>query len=118
MLSARHKGDKKLQSSFWLVENSVLNQKGDRKPTVLANATTKLGRPPRAEGQHGGKHAMTEGSRTQGEILFEQYLESQGLPFEFEKKHAGKSKRPDYTVEWKGHTVIFDVKDFQPQRSY
>lgn len=57
---------------------------------------------------------MTEASRTRGEILFEQYLVSQSLPFEFEKEHAGKSKRPDYTIDWKGQTVVFDVKDFDP----
>jgi hypothetical protein len=57
---------------------------------------------------------MTEGLRTKGEILFEQYLGSQGLPFEFEKEHAGKSRRPDYTITWEGQTVLFDVKDFDP----
>src|SRR2546428_9005665 len=56
------------------------------------------------------KKAMAD-SHTHGEILFEQYLESQGLPFEFEKEHAGRSKRPDYTIEWDGKTIIFDVKD-------
>ncbi len=57
---------------------------------------------------------MTGALRTKGEVLFEQYLESQRLPFEFEKEHAGKSKRPDYTIEWEGQTVVFDVKDFDP----
>lgn len=58
----------------------------------------------------------TSGTRTAGEILFEQYLESQRLPFEFEKEHAGKTKRPDYTVEWNGQSVILDVKDFETQQ--
>ena len=57
---------------------------------------------------------MAEPEKTKGEILFEQYLESQGLRFEFEREHAGKSKRPDYTIEWEGETLIFDVKDFDP----
>ena len=57
---------------------------------------------------------MTEGLRTRGEVLFEQYLQSQDLPFEFEKEHAGKSKRPDYTIQWKGEALVFDVKDFDP----
>jgi hypothetical protein len=57
---------------------------------------------------------MAAAPKTQGEILFEQYLESQGMSFEFEKEHAGKSKRPDYTIDWKGQTVVFDVKDFDP----
>jgi hypothetical protein len=57
---------------------------------------------------------MSEPTRTQGEILFERYLTTQHLPFEFEKEHAGKSKRPDYTIEWNGNTVVLDVKDFDP----
>jgi hypothetical protein len=57
---------------------------------------------------------MNEIPRTQGEILFEQYLASQCLAFEFEKEHAGKSKRPDYTIAWHGQTIVFDVKDFDP----
>jgi hypothetical protein len=61
---------------------------------------------------------MTDAPRTKGEILFERYLESQGLPFEFEKEHAGKSKRPDYTIEWDGQTVVFDVKDFDPPETF
>jgi len=44
VLSARYKRDKVLQSSFWLVENSVLKKKGERKPTVLVGASGKLGR--------------------------------------------------------------------------
>ena len=55
---------------------------------------------------------MNQALRTSGEILFEQYLESQSLPFEFEKEHAGKRKRPDYTIAWNGSPIIFDVKDF------
>lgn len=61
---------------------------------------------------------MTQVSRTVGEILFEQYLASLSLPFEFEKEHAGKNKRPDYTIEWKGQTVVFDVKDFNPPEKF
>ena len=57
---------------------------------------------------------MTDIGRTAGETLFERYLQSQRLPFDFEKEHAGKSKRPDYTIEWEGRTVVFDVKDFDP----
>jgi hypothetical protein len=52
--------------------------------------------------------------RTRGEILLEQYLSSQGLAFEFEKEHVGKSKRPDYTIAWRGSTIVLDVKDFDP----
>jgi hypothetical protein len=56
----------------------------------------------------------TDFTRTQGEVVFEKYFDSQRLPFEFEKEHAGKSKRPDYTIEWEGRTIVFDVKDFDP----
>jgi hypothetical protein len=61
---------------------------------------------------------MGELTRTQGENLFERYLAAQHLPFEFEKEHAGKSKRPDYTIEWNGQTVVFDVKDFDPPKEF
>lgn len=61
---------------------------------------------------------MPESQKTPGEIVFERYLNSQSIAFEFEKPHAGKSKRPDYTIEWDGHTVVFDVKDFDPPKSF
>jgi hypothetical protein len=51
--------------------------------------------------------------RTEGEVLFEQYLATQQLAFEFEKEHAGKSKKPDYAIEWKSRPVLLDVKDFE-----
>jgi hypothetical protein len=44
VLTARYKRDKKLQSSFWLVENSVLKNRGERKPKVLVGQSGKLGR--------------------------------------------------------------------------
>jgi hypothetical protein len=56
--------------------------------------------------------------RTPGEIVFEKYLDSQQITFEFEKEHAGKSQRPDYTIEWEGKTVVFDVKDFDPRKNF
>jgi hypothetical protein len=58
--------------------------------------------------------AMAESRRTKGEIVFEDYLNFQGIPFDFEKEHPGKSKRPDYAIEWEGKTIVFDVKDFDP----
>lgn len=57
--------------------------------------------------------SATEAARTEGEKLFEQYLASQGLPFEFEAKYAGKSTVPDYGIEWNGKRHFFDVKDFE-----
>ena len=56
--------------------------------------------------------------RTPGEILFEQYLSAQHLPFEFEKEPAGKNKRPDYTIQWNEQPIIFDVKDFDPPEKF
>ncbi len=57
---------------------------------------------------------MAESPRTKGEIVFEDYLNFQGIPFGFEKEHPGKTKRPDYTIEWGGKTIVLDVKDFDP----
>ncbi len=51
-------------------------------------------------------------ARTEGEQLFEQYLKSLDLSFEFEKQYSGKSARPDYTVNWNGIPHLFDIKDF------
>jgi hypothetical protein len=55
---------------------------------------------------------MSDSSRTEGEKLFELYLASQNLTFDFEKEHPGKKKRPDYSLEWKGQPIVTDVKDF------
>jgi hypothetical protein len=65
---------------------------------------------------------MPESPRTVGERIFEKYLNTRTIPFEFEKEHPGKSNRPDYTIEWEGRPVVFDVKDFDapngpPKRS-
>jgi hypothetical protein len=58
-----------------------------------------------------GETARAE-PRTKGEWLFEQYLQTQGIPnFEYEKEHLGKRKRPDYTVTL-DREYLFDVKDF------
>jgi hypothetical protein len=56
--------------------------------------------------------------RTPGEVAFEKYLDSHHIKFEFEKEHPGKSKRPDYTIEWEGKTIVFDVKDFDPPKIF
>jgi hypothetical protein len=61
---------------------------------------------------------MPESPRTPGEIVFEQYLKCQSISFEFEKEHRGKSKRPDYTIEWGSKPVVLDVKDFDPPDSF
>lgn len=51
--------------------------------------------------------------RTKGEALFEEYLVSRGLQFDFEPVIPGKRKRPDYFVKLEDLTVVFEVKDFQ-----
>jgi hypothetical protein len=61
---------------------------------------------------------MSDSSRTPGEVVFEKYLDSQNISFEFEKEHPGKSRRPDYTIEWGGKIIVFDVKDFDPPKSF
>jgi hypothetical protein len=47
-----------------------------------------------------GQTTVTLGNvtRTAGEVVFEQYLGSRRLPFQFERLHTGKSKAPDYTI--------------------
>jgi len=52
--------------------------------------------------------------KTTSEELFERYLESQGLGFEFERQYEGKSRRPDYTVAIGGKEYLFEVKEFEP----
>lgn len=52
-------------------------------------------------------------TKTEGEKLFERYLTSQGLSFEFEKEYQGKAKRPDYAIRWEDSPVLIDVKDFE-----
>ena len=52
--------------------------------------------------------------KTTSEGLFEQYLASQGLAFEFEKQFEGKSRHPDYTVVIEGKDYLFEVKEFAP----
>jgi hypothetical protein len=54
------------------------------------------------------------GQRTISEELFERYLESQGLTFEFERPYEGRSRRPDYTVTIAGKDYLFEVKEFEP----
>src|SRR5882724_5256108 len=61
---------------------------------------------------------MSKSPRTQGELLFERYLNSRNISFEFEKEHAGKSRQPDYTIEWEGQTIVLDVKDFDPPKTF
>jgi hypothetical protein len=52
--------------------------------------------------------------KTASEQLFEQYLDSQPLPFVFEQQYRGKSKLPDYSVEIHQTKYLFEVKQFEP----
>jgi hypothetical protein len=56
---------------------------------------------------------VVETERTQGERQFEQYLRLQSLPIEHEKQHPGKSKNPDYCIQWRGQPVMFEIKDIE-----
>ena len=59
---------------------------------------------------------MFSNARTPGELLFEEYLRSQGLTdFEYEKERPGKQRRPDYSVTIEHREYLFDVKDFEPE---
>lgn len=51
------------------------------------------------------------------ESLFEDYLRSQSLAFEFEKPYPGKTKLVDYTVPVNGRDFLFEVKQFE-QKNY
>ena len=53
---------------------------------------------------------------TEGEILFQKYLISQGHAglFEFEQPCPGKKRVVDYTLTHAGKKCLFDVKDFAP----
>jgi hypothetical protein len=50
---------------------------------------------------------------TDGELLFQDYLDAMRYQYEFEKEFPGKKKRPDYTISLNG-VSLFDVKDFEP----
>jgi hypothetical protein len=51
---------------------------------------------------------------TDGELLFQAYLDGMHYSYEFEKQFPGKNKRPDYTIVHAGREILFDVKDFDP----
>src|SRR5580765_8447244 len=50
---------------------------------------------------------------TEGELLFQNYLNAMHYTYEFEKVFPGKNKRPDYTVTRNEAQFLFDVKDFE-----
>ncbi len=51
--------------------------------------------------------------KTVSEFLFEEYLQSNGLGyFQFEKELPGTSKKPDYSLSFRGQEILFEVKEF------
>lgn len=52
---------------------------------------------------------------TEGELAFEVYLESVGLPFAFEEPVPGTAKRPDYRLTLDERASRFEVKQFDPR---
>ncbi len=56
---------------------------------------------------------MTDGgkSRTTSELLFEEYLSSNGyMDWDFEPDIPGQTRRPDYLLRWKGGEFLLEVK--------
>src|SRR5689334_10403743 len=54
--------------------------------------------------------------KTVSELLFEQYLVSQGITtFEFEKVWQGIPTHPDYTIKLDEISYVFDVKEFRDE---
>ena len=52
--------------------------------------------------------------KTPSELRFEEYLKSNGLGyFQFEKGVPGTSKKPDYSLSFKGQEILFEVKEFR-----
>jgi hypothetical protein len=52
--------------------------------------------------------------KTPGELLFEEYLRSNGInEFDFEKLQPGSNRPPDYHFQHNGFPVLLDVKDFR-----
>jgi hypothetical protein len=69
-----------------------------------------------SQAQH-GEDGTSMSTQNISEVLFEKYLISQSLSFEFEKPYSGKSKLVDYTVPIDGRDFLFEVKQFE-QKNY
>jgi len=53
-------------------------------------------------------------SKTESEELFEAYLKSSGLTdFRFEVPQEGTSSKPDYELNFRGESILFEVKQFE-----
>jgi len=58
------------------------------------------------------KESAVAGGSNCSEQLFERYLVEQGLAFAYEAEREETSKRPDYSIVWKGQEILFEVKEF------
>jgi hypothetical protein len=56
-----------------------------------------------------------QNSKNESEKIFEQYLDSNGFQdkWEHEPTIKGKSKKPDYLLNWKGENYFFEVKELR-----
>lgn len=45
------------------------------------------------------------------EVLFEAYLQAQGISYDYEPKIAGKKKQLDYRLDWTGRELFCEVKE-------
>ena len=53
--------------------------------------------------------------KTPSELLFEEYLQSKGLGyFQFQKEMPGTLKKPDYSLNFGGQEILFEVKELTP----
>ena len=55
---------------------------------------------------------LDSSTRTASELLFETYLQRNGLTeWEFEPNWSGNRKKPDYLLRWNGKELLFEVKE-------
>jgi hypothetical protein len=52
--------------------------------------------------------------KTESDLLFEVYLASQRLPFQYEKQFDFSRNLIDYVLEFEGQEFLFEVKQFDP----
>lgn len=62
------------------------------------------------------RRAAQSTPKTVSERLFQRYLRSQGVSFEFEAESPGKKARPDFAVVAGGATVYCEVKELHERR--
>jgi hypothetical protein len=62
---------------------------------------------------------MSDARGTESERLFEEYFNTNGHEgqFEHERQFEGKSKKPDYTLQWGDHALLFEVKQIEKARN-